>query len=211
MADVWSVPRLWPGKTVVILAGGPSLDLKQVRQVAIARRQDRIRVIAVDDAVYPCWWADVAYACDHRWWLKHEGLADFRGLKVTIDNSRGKLDQYPQIKMVRNTGSDGFEPNPTGVRTGRNSGYQAINLGVHFGPKRIVLLAYDMKFGPNGESHWFGKHDDWELKEGTVKKVFRPPFIGLAKQIRKLGVQVINATPGSALGVFPKAELETVI
>lgn len=209
--DCWAVPRLWPGKTVVCIAGGPSLDLSQVRLTAIARRQDRIRVIAVNDAVYPAWWADVLYACDHRWWVEHDGVPEFRGLKVTIDSARGHLNKYPEIKMVENTGSNGLELRPTGVRTGGNNGYQAINLAFHFGAKQIVLLGYDMKFGADGQAHWFGDLANWESKNRAVKNVFRPTFVGLAKEIRKANVEVTNATPGSGLDVFPKAALETVL
>ena len=211
MSDVWSVPRLWPGKTVLCIAGGPSLDLAQVRMAAIARREDRLRAIAVNDAVYPAWWADVLYAADWRWWVKHGGVPEFRGLKVTVDNSRGKLNDYPAIKMVENTGKEGLELKPTGIRTGRNGGYMAMNLAVHFGAKMIVLLGYDMRFGDGKKAHWFGAHDDWPLTERCVENVFRPAYAKLAKELEKLNIEVINATPGSALDVFPKAKLETVL
>ncbi len=211
MTDVWTVPRLWPGKTVVCIAGGPSLNLPHVRLTAIARRKDRIRVVAINDAVYPAWWADVLYACDHRWWLKHEGVPGFRGLKVSISNARGHLREFTDIQFVENTGTDGIDTSPTGIRTGSNGGYQAINLALHFGAKRIVLLGYDMKFGDEGKTHWFGDHDDWKLKERTVENVFIPKYAALAKAFRKLDVEILNATPDSALTVFEKVKLESVI
>ena len=211
MADFWSVPRLWPGATVLCMAGGPSLDLAQVWMAAIARRQDRIRAISINDTCYPAWWADALYAADARWWLKHDGVAGFKGLKVTISNNSEQLSGYPDIKIVENTGTDGLELKPTGIRTGRNGGYMAINLAVHFGAKRIVLLGYDMKFDKDGKAHWFGDHEDWKLKQTCVENVFRPAFVGLAKELAKINVEAINATPGSALDVFPKAKLETVI
>ncbi len=211
MTDVWSVPRLWPGKTVLCIAGGPSLDLAQVRMAAIARRQDRIRAIAINDACYPAWWADVLYASDARWWLKHEGVPEFHGLKVTISNNSEQLSGYPAIKVVENTGTEGLETKPTGIRTGRNGGYQAMNLAVHFGSKRIVLLGYDMKFDGEGQAHWFGNHEDWKLSKGCVDNVFRQAFPSLAKGLAEIGVEVINATPGSMLDVFPKQKLETLL
>ncbi len=211
MADLWSVPRLWPGATVVCIAGGPSLDLAQVRRVGIARRQDRIRVIAINDACYPAWWADLLYGADWRWWDKHDGVPGFAGLKVTIDNSRGHLDKWPQIKMVQNTGSDGLELKPTGIRTGRNGGYQAINLAVHTGAARLLLLGYDMRFGEGGAPHWFGDHDDCKLKERLVDKVWTTAFIALAKRLRKVPIKVVNCSENSALECFPKAKLEDVL
>ena len=93
---------------------------------------------------------------------------------------------------------------PTGVRTGGSDGYQAINFAFHFGAKRIVLLGYDMKFGADGQAHW-------RLEERSTEKGFRPAFVGLATALRKANVEVINATPGSGLDVFPAAALDTVL
>ena len=79
-------------------------------------------------------------------------------LDILVNNAArtwgAHLDDYPAIRMIENTGSDGLEPRPTGVRTGGSDGYQAINLAFHFGVKRIVLLGYDMKFGADGQVHW---------------------------------------------------------
>ena len=127
------------------LGGGPSLSQEQVEQL-----RGRARVIAVNDAYKLAPFADVLYGCDWRWWRKHNGAPDFAGLKVTLSNSRGHLDDYPDIKVVENTGSEGPELEPTGLRTGRNGGYQAINLVVHLGAARILLIGDDMKADAHG-------------------------------------------------------------
>ena len=110
---------------------------------------------------------------------------------------------------VKNTGRDGLETKPTGIRTGRNSGYQAINLAVHLGAKRIVLLGYDMRF-QGKKSHWHGGHPV-EIRDTVFENSMLPCFPSLVKPLAKLGVEVLNATPGSALTVFPMVELENVI
>src|SRR5690606_9521612 len=81
----WRATALFRGRPTVIVAGGPSLDLAQVRAVAMARAGDRIRVVAVNDAVYPCWFADIAYACDRKWWRYHNGLPGFPGRKLSLE------------------------------------------------------------------------------------------------------------------------------
>ncbi len=211
MSEFWSVPKMWAGQTVVILAGGPSLDLEQVRLVGLARLRGRIRVIAVDDAYIPAFWADLLYGCDWRWWKKHCGAIGFPGIKATLSNSLKHLDDYPDIQLLENTGTEGFEPQPTGLRTGRNGGYQAINLTAHTAPKRIVLLGFDMKADADGRTHWFGKHEDWELKPTILTNVMRPAFDGLVAPLKELGIEVVNATPGSALEAFPRVKLEAVL
>lgn len=80
-----------------------------------------------------------------------------------------------------------------------------------FGAKRIVLLGYDMKQGPNGEKHWHpdhthgsnpgkGQFDGWLKRYRTL-----PP------DLEKAGVDVLNCTPNSALDCFPMARLEDVL
>ncbi len=202
----WTVPRLWPGATVVCLGGGPSLSRQQVDAC-----RGRARVIAVNDAWRLAPWAGVLYACDWRWWLKHAGVPGFAGLKVTLSNSRGHLDHHPDIRIVENTGTEGLERAPTGLRTGRNGGYQAINLAVHLGASRIILLGYDMRADRRGRTHWFGDHADWPTRPGVFAGVMLPCFATLVKPLEELGVQVVNCTPKSALDVFPKVPLEQAL
>ncbi len=206
MSAPWSAPRLWPGATVVCLGGGPSLTQAQVDFI-----RGRGRVIAVNDAYRLAPWAEVLYACDWRWWRKAGGVPDFAGLKVTLSNSRGHLDAYPDIEILENTGTEGLERDPTGLRTGRNGGYQAINLAVHLGAARILLLGYDMKPDACGRTHWFGDHADWPTRAGVFETVMLPHFAGLARELEILGVAVVNCTPGSALAAFEKRPLEQAL
>ena len=184
------------------LGGGPSLTQHQVNAL-----RGRTRAIAINDAWRLAPWAEVLYACDGRWWRKHDGLPDFPGLKVTLSNSADEVAPWPDIMVLENTGAEGLETSPHGLRTGRNGGYQAINLAVHFGARRVLLLGYDMKSAPDGRTHWFGDHADWPTRPGIFGDVFLPHFEGLAHALDAIGVGVVNCTPGSALDVFPKASL----
>ncbi len=194
-----AVPRLWPGETVVILATGPSLTPAQVE------RADRsvARVFAIKEAIRLLPRADVLYACDARWW-KHfgPGLADYAG-------PRYALEPTPYATCLRNTGMTGLELDPTGLKTGQNSGYQAVNLAVHLGAARIVLLGFDMKQGRTGD-HWFGAH----TYPGTVPPRFRDfieYFASIVAPLGAAGIEVLNATPGSALLCFPQVTLDAAL
>lgn len=198
----WAVPRLWPGATIACLGGGPSLDAR-----AVARLRGRVRVIAINDAWRLAPWADALYACDARWWRRAGGAPGFPGLKITLSNSRGQLDAHPEIRIVENTGTLGLERDPRGLRTGRSGGYQAINLAVHFGAARVLLLGYDLRAAPDGRTHWFGDHADWPTRPAIYRDVMLPPFAGLARELAELGVAVVNCTPASALDCFAKMDL----
>lgn len=188
------VPRLWPNATIVCLATGPSLTRADVDACAGLRR------IAINDAYRLAPQADVLYACDQKWWYWHKGAPGFAGLKFALDP---RAKSWPGLTVLQNTGTKGLELKPTGLRTGHNSGYQAINLAVHLGASRIVLLGYDMK-----GDHFFGAHPD-----NT-----RPPFALCLKAFEALvaplaaaGVSVVNATRSTALTCFPRVPLESVL
>ncbi len=193
-----AVPRLYPGGTIVCIGTGPSLtpaDVAYVRGRATA-------VIVVNDAYKLAPWAEVLYACDSKWWYWKRGekdLASFAGLKYTLDL---KAAHYG-AQALRNTGDTGLDVRPTCVRNGRNSGYQAINVAVHLGAAKIVLLGYDMQ-----GDHYFGHHPDQS----------RPPFQHclkwfqtLVKPLAELKIDIVNCTRKTALLCFPRQPLEEAL
>lgn len=194
-----SVPRLWPGETAVLIGGGPSLTPEDVTYV-----RGKARVIAINDAYRLAPWADVLYACDATWWRWHQGAPSFTGLKYTLD--RGSAG-FAGVQSLRNTGRDGLELKPTGLRIGKNSGYQAINLAVHLGATRLVLLGYDMQ--PHGDrDHWFGAHPQ-TTRSPYIQ--FISCFNRLAPILQAHGITVVNCSPRTALTCFPRAALRDAL
>lgn len=199
-APLPTVPRLCPGGTVVCLGTGPTLTEADVAYV-----RGKATVVAVNDAFRLAPWAEVLYACDGKWWYWHwlKGARAFDGLKVALDQA---AKRYAGVTVLKKTGETGLELDPTGLRAGRNSGYQAINLAVHLGAARIVLLGYDMR--SNGKDHFFGAHPD---SSKPPYAICLQRFATLVEPLKAAGVQVINCTPGSALTCFPCASLAEVL
>lgn len=194
------VPRLWPGATIVCIGGGPSLTPADIATV-----RGRARVIAVNDAYRLAPWADVLYACDQQWWNWHAGVPTFAGWKYGIASSVPIT--WPDVVVLENTGWLGLEEEPTGLRAGHNGGYQAVNLAVHLGAARILLLGYDM--APDGaQTHWFGDHPD------HVPSPFpemRAAFDTLVAPLAARGVEVLNCSRRTALTAFPRVPLEQAL
>lgn len=200
-----SVPKLWPGATIVCIGGGPSLTVDDVASV-----RGRARVIAINDAYRLAPWADVLYGCDGKFWkwqhrLHADKIAAFQGLKFGLTHEAKK---WPGVQILANTGNEGLELANTGLRNGRNSGYQAINLAVHLGARRIVLLGYDMAIGDDGRTHWFGDHPD---RGRSPYRVFRPLFATLVQPLQDLGIDIINCSRRTKLVCFPQQTLETAL
>lgn len=187
------VPRLWPGATIAILANGPSLTRADVDAVA------GLRTIAIKDAIRLKPDADVLYACDAKWWKHYEKTLTFAGPRYALDPKAA-----PWATVLKNTGEVGLELNPSGLRTGKNSGFQAVNLAVHLGAARILLLGYDMR-PVSGKHYWFGTHPYHTVENPYLH--FRELFRTIVAPLKAAGVEVVNVTPGSALDAFPRVPL----
>lgn len=197
-----SVPRLFPDQTIVCLASGPSLTSEDVDFC-----RGRAPVVAVNDTYRLAPWAAALYACDARWWESHAGVPSFMGLKFALES---KAAQWPGVQVLDNTGDRGVELEPTGLRTGKNSGYQAVNLAVHLGAARIVLLGYDMQTHEGQPSHFFGEHPR-PLRRPSPFAMFCDHFASLVEPLRALKIDVINCSRASALACFPRRPLGSVL
>jgi hypothetical protein len=191
-----TVPRLFPMSTVVCIATGPSLCAEDVE---MCRGQ---HVIAVNDAGrLLCQWADILYACDTRFWQHYKGVPEFKGLKYSLTPT-----PYKDVQQLRNTGVDGIETDPSGLRTGQNSGYQGMNLAVLLGARRIILLGYDLGKKPHKPTHFFGEHPP-ALRATSPYHSFIAHFEKARGVLARLNVEVINCTPNSALKCFRSVPL----
>lgn len=196
----WSVPRMWDGQTVFCIAGGPSLTEAQCNSI-----RGRGPAIGVNDAYRIAPWIDMLYACDGGWWDIHAGVPDYHGIKIT---QHEKSAMKYRLRWLRTTGKMGISTDPSTIKSGRNSGYQALNIAVHTGARRIVLLGYDMR--ANGKTHWFGDHPAG-LQKSSPFQGFIQCFESAVAPLRELGVEVVNCSPGSALKCFEQRELSEVL
>jgi len=212
-ADIklYSVPPVWEEDTFVLVGCGPSLTAEQLKYV-----REGARVIAINSSYKLAPWADVLYGGDSRFWRWYENAPEFCGVRVGLawDAMNGELYtgykdiDRNKVRFMMATGIEGLESDSRGLKHGKNSGYAAINLAVHFGAKRIVLIGYDMQ--PDGNKHhWHG--DQPEPIPNPPYELFLECFDSIVDPLNELGVQVFNCTPGSALEVFPKAELVEVV
>jgi hypothetical protein len=192
------VPTVCPGGTVVCLGGGPSLHLDDVNAC-----RGKSTVIVVNDAWRLAPWAYALIASDAAWWNHYKGVPEFMGLKFCLEPSAAK---WPGVQILRNTGAEGIETDPTGVRSGRNTGAAALNLAVHFGATRVILLGYDMEAASEAKSHWFGAHPRG-LRGASPYALFRQMFKTMVAPLTAAGVQVVNCSRSTALTCFPRMPL----
>lgn len=180
----------WSGQVAIIVGGGPS-----AAQANLYAR--RARIITVNNGYILAPHADVAYACDARWWREHNGLPWFKGLKISQD--QGARQSFTDVHLVNAMrGSDEILLDDRGViGWGGNGGFQAINLAAQFGVKQIRLVGFEMSY--EWGEHWHAPHP-WELpaKEANVAR-HRRAVDAAADTLRAAGIDPVNMTPQSAL------------
>lgn len=194
-------------RPVIVVAGGPSLTLAQVRIVGMARAADKCRVIAVNDSIFPCWFADILYAGDERYWRHRSGVPRYPGMKIAIQRT-----EFPDVRVVENAGPDyvGDE----GLRIGgwKNSGAQAVHLAARLFATRILLLGFDYsgsrESGDGTRDHWFGRYEHPRLDVNSdvaeIKRLFRV----LTDHLTAKGVEIVNCSPGSTVDWLPTSTIE---
>jgi hypothetical protein len=194
-----AVPRLCRSGVAVCLGGGPSLTAADVDAC-----RGKATVIAINDAYRLAPWADVLYAADAKWWRWHAGVPTFPGRKYAIRNLDMAFPDDADIHILENSGEVGLETSPLGLRSGKDSGYQAINLAVHLGATKILLLGYDGQYPLGGPAHWFGEHPDGSRLDLGVTL---PLYDTLVVPLKRLGVTVVNCSRETSLLTFPRQPL----
>lgn len=194
------VERAWEGRTVVCMATGPSLTPEQVETV----RKAGVPSIAVNDAYLLAPFADVLYFADVKWHNWHKDRPEFRafaGEKCSI--FLGADPKLGGVHLLKQAGQVGLSTDAGAICTGSNSGYQAINIAVLAGAKRVVLIGYDGR-ATGGRQHFFGDHPD---RSHAPYEVTRARFGELVAPAKKAGVEILQATPNSWVECFPMVSL----
>jgi len=120
--------------------------------------------------------------------------------------------RYPNINLVeidRHSDQLSFEPGKLGA--GGNSGFQALNLAVQFGAKRILLIGFDMH--DRSGSHWYGRNN-WPNGNNPDQDNFRRwrrAFELAAPKLKERGVEVFNASDISELRCFDRRKVEDFV
>lgn len=189
----------WSGQDCVIVASGPSAADQPLDCV-----RGRCKVIAINHSWRLAPWADALYASDFAWWRSGFGDA-FVGLKISRSVVPGvrKVDLVP---VKDGWSNDMVLDRPGVVGAGGSSGFQALNLAVQFGARRIALVGFDGHI--TAGTHWHGDHVRGlsNPTEGTAA-MWTHHLDRAAPSLSAAGVDVVNCSSTSALNAYPKTGL----
>ncbi len=207
----WGLPKAWAGQTCYLVGGGPSLrgfDFDQLRG---------LHTIAINRSFLDCPYAEVVCFSDGRFWRwwgpdgsEGQSLPDHPGLKITVQSDR-KVS-HPTVLNMTGTGRRGLETRRNRLRHGNSTGCAAMNVAWHLGAARIILLGYDGKPAKDGGDNYHGGHPVGYAKAGpvTAYEKMAPYYEPIGLELATRGVEVINASPDSAITCFPKVDLSSI-
>jgi hypothetical protein len=203
----------WSDSPCIVAASGPSLTNEVAAKVRRAQFAGW-RVLVVNDAYRQVRSADALYATDFAWWSAHNGARDFLGERWTshstsmavIDDKSLVAHRY-DLNFVLAKHGKGFSKDPQCIHYGspEHSGFQAVNLAILAGAKRIVLVGFD--YGYSAEPHFFGAHP-MNLRQPKAHE-----YADMARAFDSVetNVQIDNATSGSGLKKFPMVDLDEAL
>ena len=228
----WSIPKMWEGGECWIIGGGPSMPrqfgvpediINQVYSGGLPLSAyspflsliHSKHAIAVNAAFLIGDWMDLVFFGDGGFYFKNRmALSDFPKIRVSCNPNLTNKN----IQGVKFVARDGKKP--YGISTRRdhvswngNTGSAAISLAYHLGAKRICLLGFDMKLGPDERQHF---HNHYQ--KGTNRNPRKLPFHRhirgfpmIAQDAKKLGLEILNVNMDSAIKELPKVELKQVL
>lgn len=197
------VEQDWPGETVFVIGGGPS-----VRDLDLTRLRGR-KVIAVNTSVFSYPWAQAMFWNDTPWFEQWGNrLADYRGEVFTGCTWSQFRDTYKQLHKCRPT--HGLSQNRREVAMSFTSVQGAANIAFHRnGGAPIVLVGVDCKPAEDGARNHHPAHDH-KTRDGWAERWIED-FGHMAEAAKRLGVDVINANPDSACPHFRKVPFESLV
>jgi hypothetical protein len=193
---------------VAIIGCGASLTGFDFRRFNIPG----IRILAVKEAVWDLPFADAVFGLDRPWINRQaDKLRELRGPEIWLAPTGAEQGNHiasiEDAKYLRLRRFEGLSDDPGIIQSGGNSGFGAVNLAYLKRAKRIVLFGFDYTEA-NGH-HYRPEQYHWYRAGQNARywKNWGDNFRSCLPQLKRNGVEVINASPVSTVDAFPKVTI----
>jgi hypothetical protein len=136
----------------------------------------------------------VLYACDGEWWDRYYRELNASCCVGELWTQDAVAARRYNLDFVPSEDAKGISLDPSKIHQGGNSAFQAMNLAALWGASRIEFYGLDLQ----GQGHWFGEHPP-ELRRGLDFERCIRAFKESEPQLKSLGIEVVNHSPGSAV------------
>lgn len=225
---IWRVPKMWEDGECWIIGGGQSIfeqfEVPELLQKKILAKDSDVsecskyfsilydkHVIGINMAYRLGTWIDILFFGDKGLFFGNQKeIAEYPKLRVSCHPFFKRNEFIKYLARDRKQLRGMTEDNSKVVWNG-NSGAAAINMAIHTGVKRIVLLGFDMSM--NGKpTHWHKFYNQRSDKRNdSIFKRHLSGFPSIAKHAYRLGVEILNANPNSAITSFRKISVKEIL
>lgn len=203
----WKIPEAWPGETVFIVGGGPSVAHQR------PHRLEGRKVIAINSSYETVPFADYVFFGDNRWHEDHRHRPAFvefvrRAQAVTVSQPASAAYLKKLDRITPTDVATGLTKTRRGLSCQKTSFQGAINLAAMLGAKRIILLGLDGQRSPAGLTHHHKPHK-WITKPGNVTwdgQMSQLQFI--VQPLKDMGIETFNTNPESRFTYWPHEPIE---
>ncbi|HAZ8269207.1 TPA: hypothetical protein J8W34_000298 [Citrobacter koseri] len=176
-------------RTFACVASGPSLTYDDCQTL----NQADIPIIAVNNSWQATPFCAAIYAADCCWWEEHHRM-------IASSAERWCGDEF----TARRFGINCF---PSTLPGSFNSGQRAIELALHLGARRVLLLGYDCSIRHG--NHWHGNHQLLANPDKFSVARWHDEFSRLLAIAG--GAEIINCSRYTRLTCFPRQPLEAAL
>lgn len=222
MIDVAAFDQSWwpdlTGQTGCILASGPSMSREQCDAILGTDWY----VLAINSTWRIAPWVPAIYGCDWQWWAGSAapGAGDYAGLRVIGYLPKRGGNPYVPDELTEAAGAMRFLPVQVGhnqllwdgrsIGSGCNGAFQAANWLARCGISRLILLGVDCH---SPDARWHGRHvhTGASIPDAAALRGWVRAWNEAAGDFAAHGIEVVNCTPGSAVGCFRRSSLADIV
>lgn len=201
------IPARYKGRRGVLLATGPSLTREDIEYLRPLHARGDIVVFGLNDTYKWCDFLDVFYFCDPRWLDCNRDALDYKHGEIWTQDASVHAKHQGKVKRCMGSSGHGLSHTPNKIHFGGNSGFQLLNLALHFGIEKFYLLGYNMDVPQGKKQHMFGPHPHG-LNQSNNYKGFVSGFTAINAVDR---AKVTNCTVPTALNCFVKQSLQEAL
>jgi hypothetical protein len=201
-------------KTAIVAGNGPSLTPGLIR--IINQQKGKHRIFGCNNAIFYLD-LDAHLACNYQWWdFYAEQVKEHPCDKWTP--RKESAEKYPWVRYIEERWEDGLSTDKSYICAHHGSGPQILNIALHYGYERFLLIGWDMRYPGkisnhqyNGQRHFFGEYPS--SMQHWPRTGQNGELTGLIKEMETIkperyGIEIINCSPGSAMKCFPMSTLE---
>ena len=196
----------WPD--IYVVGGGPSL-----RSFDFEKLRGR-KILAVNDSAFAIPFASALFSIDARWiHNRRDEINNFPGhIFLACDEGQRNVRIQRKARWLRRVRDQvGFSPYYDAVHMGGgNSGFAAINMALHLGARRIVLMGFDFSADRDRRTHWHGGYR-WNSDHiGKVHFNWAGRLDQEAATLARRGVEVLVAGSFGRLKAFRRVPFDSL-